>query len=171
MVNGVIITYPIICATTTTTTTTCRAPIVQEIFFPGGTKTCNSIWVTTSVFAYPNGCTMIERGIVYGLTPNPTILDNKVIQASITGEIITEVGNLDSNTGYYFCGYVTSTAGTNYLCYPYSASTINCACTTGLEACWNFQEYELPFLDSTTNNNDLMAGFNINYRRLGKVGF
>jgi len=42
--------------------------------------------------------------------------------------------------------------------------------TTGLEACWNFEEASAPLLDSTANHNDLVQTTDVDFQQPGMVG-
>ncbi|MFW5872704.1 MAG: DUF1566 domain-containing protein [bacterium] len=54
-----------------------------------------------------------ERGIVYGLNPNPTISDNKIISGSGTGDFTVSVDIL-KDTGYYYRAYAVNSGGVGY---------------------------------------------------------
>jgi len=56
-----------------------------------------------------------ERGVVYAISQNPTIANNKiVISGTGTGSFITPVTNLTTNTTYYVRAYAINSAGTAY---------------------------------------------------------
>ncbi len=60
------------------------------------------------------GAKVTERGFCYGLNPNPTILDNKVISGEGLGVIKITPKNLKDNSKYYFRTYAINSKGTVY---------------------------------------------------------
>jgi len=58
--------------------------------------------------------TIIERGIVYGTTPNPTLANNKVLVDGTLGDFSTKVSGLENNKTYYARAYATNRLGTSY---------------------------------------------------------
>jgi hypothetical protein len=60
------------------------------------------------------GLTITSRGICYGTTSNPTILNTKVVSGSGTGIFSTIITNLIAGTKYYARAYATNSAGTAY---------------------------------------------------------
>ncbi|MEY2699057.1 MAG: hypothetical protein RL720_1013 [Actinomycetota bacterium] len=59
------------------------------------------------------GSAVIERGFVYGTSPNPTINDNKVPVGSGVGSFQGLTSTLPNGT-YYFRAYATNSTGTSY---------------------------------------------------------
>ena len=55
-----------------------------------------------------------ERGIVYGLTPNPTIVNSKIIVGSGIGAFSTSMTVLSPNTTYFVRAYATTIVNTVY---------------------------------------------------------
>lgn len=60
------------------------------------------------------GSPITERGIVYSLTPFPTITGDKVISAGIDEVFTLNLSNLSHNKMYYFRAYATNSYGTAY---------------------------------------------------------
>lgn len=59
------------------------------------------------------GATIIEKGIVYGTTANPTITNNKIISTGGDNYSLVLSGLAD-NTTYYIRAFATNSKGTNY---------------------------------------------------------
>lgn len=61
------------------------------------------------------GNSIISKGVVWSLTPNPTIEnDNKIVYGSGYGNFSVRIDDLTPLTSYHYRSYVTSTAGTAY---------------------------------------------------------
>ena len=60
------------------------------------------------------GATITERGIVWGLNPNPTIMDNKIPLGLGIGGFTSTLSGLEQNTTYYFRAYGINSEGTSY---------------------------------------------------------
>jgi len=61
------------------------------------------------------GADIIERGICYSTTDNPTIADTKVVAAGTAiGQFTCSVTPLQDSTTYYARAYATNSAGTSY---------------------------------------------------------
>lgn len=60
------------------------------------------------------GLSVSDRGFCYSLSPEPTILNNKISVGSGMGEFYTQISNLKENTTYYFKTYSTNPKGTSY---------------------------------------------------------
>lgn len=63
------------------------------------------------------GATVTERGIVFGLTPNPSIIsfDNTILGGgSGIGSFVVDIENLTTGTTYYARAYAINEAGTAY---------------------------------------------------------
>jgi len=58
--------------------------------------------------------TIIQKGICWSISPNPTIDDNKTNDGTGTGTFTTNLDNLTPNTTYYIRAYATNLAGTAY---------------------------------------------------------
>ena len=60
------------------------------------------------------GLTITQRGICYGLIPNPTTSDNKVISGEGLGAFKIGLQNLKDNSKYYVRAYAINSKGTGY---------------------------------------------------------
>ncbi len=60
------------------------------------------------------GSPVIDRGVCWSTSPNPTITDNKTSDESGTGVFTSTVSDLSPNTRYYLRSYATNTVGTSY---------------------------------------------------------
>jgi uncharacterized protein (TIGR02145 family) len=60
------------------------------------------------------GLTVTQRGICYGLNPNPTTSDNKVISGEGLGIFKISVQKLKDNSKYYVKAYAINSRGTGY---------------------------------------------------------
>ena len=101
--------------TPTTTTTTIAGGITvpqgSQLTFPGP-DSCTEITVTT--YFNDGGGTLIERGICYNTTGNPSIADSKFIGPTVEGFQTVLVTGLIPNTNYYWRGYAINEVGTGY---------------------------------------------------------
>ena len=79
---------------------------VSNITYTSATVDCN---VTLD-----GGTTVIERGIVYSTSQNPTISNSKVEAGSGVGTFNCELEDLYDNTTYYVRAYATNNEGTSY---------------------------------------------------------
>ena len=59
------------------------------------------------------GGTILEKGIVYGTSANPTISNNKVVSSG-TNSYSIDLSGLSDNTTYYIRAFATNSKGTNY---------------------------------------------------------
>lgn len=60
------------------------------------------------------GANITDKGIVWGLSPNPDLTTNKKSSGSGTGNFSAQITNLEPNTTYYFRSYATNSKGTAY---------------------------------------------------------
>ncbi len=60
------------------------------------------------------GYTVIQRGVCYSTTPNPTISGMRTTDGSGTGSFVSNLTNLSSHTTYYYRAYATNATGTVY---------------------------------------------------------
>ncbi|MEI7897687.1 MAG: DUF1566 domain-containing protein [bacterium] len=60
------------------------------------------------------GFTVIEHGVCWSITPNPTTTDSKTNDGSGIGQFISSVTALTANTTYYLKAYATNEKGTGY---------------------------------------------------------
>jgi hypothetical protein len=58
--------------------------------------------------------TIIERGICYWGSQNPTIGDNKIVASGTIGSFTCNITGLSGNTTYYVRAYATNSVGTSY---------------------------------------------------------
>lgn len=61
---------------------------------------------------YP--ATVIHRGVVWGLAPNPTTGNSKTVNGSGLGSFVSSITGLTSNTTYNVRAYATNSTGTAY---------------------------------------------------------
>lgn len=97
-----------------TTTASCPNPSADNISFPNGHGT-NPLLVRTGASAY--GCSVLERLIVFGTSPNPTKAGNKVVLANVDGTIDT---NFTISGTWYFGSYIRTAGGESYVYYNYA---------------------------------------------------
>jgi uncharacterized protein (TIGR02145 family) len=55
-----------------------------------------------------------ERGVVYATTPNPTIINSKIMNGTGSGYYPCYLTGLSSNTTYYYRAYAINSQGTSY---------------------------------------------------------
>ncbi|HLN56095.1 MAG TPA: fibrobacter succinogenes major paralogous domain-containing protein [Bacteroidales bacterium] len=60
------------------------------------------------------GSGVTERGVAYGLSPEPAVADNHVSAGDGSGDFTVELKNLTEATLYYVRAYATNAAGTSY---------------------------------------------------------
>lgn len=60
------------------------------------------------------GANVTERGIVYAITPNPTMNDHKIVEGSGYGTFTVTLEPLASQQTYYVKAYATNSYGTTY---------------------------------------------------------
>jgi len=60
------------------------------------------------------GATVTERGVVWGVSANPTTSNNKITVSGTTGSYSAEITGLASNTTYHVRSYATNSVGTAY---------------------------------------------------------
>ncbi|MBR5444042.1 MAG: fibronectin type III domain-containing protein [Paludibacteraceae bacterium] len=60
------------------------------------------------------GASVIECGVVYSTTPNPTLSDRKVASGTSTALFTCNITNLLANTTYYVRAYAMNRTGTSY---------------------------------------------------------
>ncbi len=60
------------------------------------------------------GFNIVERGVCWSASPNPTVENFKTVDAAGTGEFISKIDSLIPNTTYYLRAYATNKKGTAY---------------------------------------------------------
>ena len=60
------------------------------------------------------GTSIIERGMVYGTSANPTTSNTKIVVSGTTGLFSTKLWSLKSNTTYHVRSFATNSEGTSY---------------------------------------------------------
>ncbi len=85
-----------------TVTTTIATSITSNSAVCGGNVTSDG------------GYTVIQRGVCYSTTPNPTISGMRTTDGSGTGSFVSNLTNLSSHTTYYYRAYATNATGTVY---------------------------------------------------------
>ena len=75
--------------------------------------TTNSATCYTDLVSDGNS-TIIQRGVCWSSSPNPTISGNRTIDASDLGRVQTTFGGLTIDRTYYIRAYATNAAGTGY---------------------------------------------------------
>lgn len=91
------------------TTAPVTLPVLTESLYPNAP--INPVQVTSG---YTNqGCDMIERGVVWSPSPNPTTANNKHVFSSSAEGIISDSFTVSPGT-YYFRMYAINNIGTSY---------------------------------------------------------
>ncbi len=82
------------------------------------TSTPTNISCTSAIFGGnvtdEGGANVIEKGIVYSKTDNPTTSQNKIDIGKGTGSFNQEITGLEEETTYYIRAYAINSAGTSY---------------------------------------------------------
>jgi len=60
------------------------------------------------------GISVIERGVCWSTSPNPTIKDNHTLDGEGSGRYFSTMDSLSAGTTYYVRAYATNSAGTDY---------------------------------------------------------
>jgi uncharacterized protein (TIGR02145 family) len=63
---------------------------------------------------HDNGSLVINRGVCWSISPNPTINDETTSNGTDIGSFTSNMTNLTANTEYYVRAYATNSAGTAY---------------------------------------------------------
>jgi uncharacterized protein (TIGR02145 family) len=78
----------------------------------------NSVTCTTAISGgyinYDGGSSIIENGVCWSTSQNPTIADSKTIDGIGTGDFHSNITGLTPNTAYYIRAYATNSIGTFY---------------------------------------------------------
>ena len=64
--------------------------------------------------SFDGGAEVVERGLCYSMSKNPTIDDSKIVLGSGVGDFSTTLSGLSSGTLYYIRAYATNSEGTAY---------------------------------------------------------
>jgi hypothetical protein len=82
------------------------------------TSSANSISQTTAIaggnITSSGGTSIIQRGVCWNTTINPTIANSKTNDGTGTGAYTSSISGLNANTTYYIRAYATNSAGTSY---------------------------------------------------------
>lgn len=74
----------------------------------------NSSAIVGGVITGNGGASVIERGVCFSSSSNPSIADNSVQSGSGTGTFDCEITGLNQNTKYYFKAYAMNSVGIGY---------------------------------------------------------
>jgi len=66
------------------------------------------------IIEYDGGQPVIEYGVCWSTSPNPTVNDNRTIDGSGTGTFVSILTGLATNETYYLRAYATNIKGTSY---------------------------------------------------------
>ena len=100
------------------------------------------------------GASIIQRGVVWSTSPNPTIADSQSMDGIGTGNYTSILSSLTTNTTYYVKAYATNSVGTAYGNeLSFTTKTVNVG-SVGSIVSLN--------CNSATNSGILMAGMNAN---------
>jgi len=95
----------------TFTTTTTSAPVVT-------TAVMGAITATTAVsggnVTSDGGLPVTQRGVVWGIAPNPTTTGNRTTNGTGAGVFASNITGLGNGTVYYVRAYATNSKGTSY---------------------------------------------------------
>ena len=103
---------------------------------------------------------IIERGICWSTSQNPTINDKKASNGSGTGSYTSKLNGLDRGTLYYVRAYATNSGGTAYS--EQKSFTTNSTFKIGEE----YQGGIIAYIDNTGNH-----GFVVNKEQSGSDGY
>lgn len=92
-------------------TTALNLPVVTTRL-PAGVATSTAVLGGT--ISSDGGSAITDRGIVWALSTNPTLLNNKLSMGNDTGQFIQTVASLPQGSTIYTKAYATSAAGTAY---------------------------------------------------------
>lgn len=94
-----------------TVTTPSGLPIVTTT---AATSITSNSAVCGGNVASDGGYTVIQRGVCYSTTPNPTIGGMRTTDGSGTGSFVSNLTGLTAGTTYYYRAYATNATGTVY---------------------------------------------------------
>jgi hypothetical protein len=93
------------------TTTKVEVPVLSTIEVTSITQTTA---ISGGSITTDNGGQITARGICWGTTENPTIVDNKTTDGTGSGSFTSNVTGLQPGINYYIRAYATNSAGTAY---------------------------------------------------------
>jgi len=105
LLTSIVIIFTLSCETTKMLpilSTTEMTEITQTSAFGGG------------IITFDGGLDVTTRGVCWSVKPNPTIKNDKTIDAGGTGEFTSEIKGLIPDTTYYARAYATNHDGTSY---------------------------------------------------------
>ena len=93
--------------------------VTKELVLPtvsttSATKISNTSAVVGGNVIYEGGISVIDRGVVYSTSQNPTIEDNKISSGYGKGEFLCNLINLQKGIKYYVRAYAINTIGVSY---------------------------------------------------------
>jgi uncharacterized protein (TIGR02145 family) len=89
------------------------APTVSEISIPTSTMTSSSA-IGTATVTLDGGSEVLERGLVWNTTGNPTTAHTKITNGRDTGSFSITIDNLVEGPTYYVRAFATNKQGTTY---------------------------------------------------------
>lgn len=89
-------------------------PILATVTTAAVTDVEGTTAVTGGNVTADGGAAVTEKGVVYGLNPNPTIAGSKTSDGTDLGEFVSNLSGLRGLTKYYVRAYATNSAGTAY---------------------------------------------------------
>ena len=95
-------------------TFTTRNGIISLISFSVNSILANSASIAGSIGGDGGGSDITERGVCWSTSTNPTIMDSKASDATLSGSFTNTITGLSPNTTYYARVYATNGVGTFY---------------------------------------------------------
>ena len=114
------------------------------------------------------GSFITERGICWGLNPNPIIDNNKTNDGIGSGEFVSSIGQLVSGTKYYVRAYAINSIGVSYgdeLTFTTLSPPSNPVPKSGLVGWWPFNGDAID--ESENENNGIVYGAILSKDRFG----
>ena len=91
-----------------------KTVVVPTVTTTAVTQVTETTAVTGGNVTDDGGASVTERGVVYGISPNPTTSDNKITNGSGEGLFTCNLTGLQTNTTYYVRAYAVNSKGTAY---------------------------------------------------------
>jgi uncharacterized protein (TIGR02145 family) len=88
-------------------------PSVSTVSIPTSSMTASSA-IGTATVTIDGGSTVVERGLVWNTTGNPTINHTKIVNGLDTGQFSITIKDLVEGPTYYVRAYATNKQGTSY---------------------------------------------------------